>query len=31
MKRSWFQWSAETKDYADRVWNAYQDLRKDGK
>lgn len=32
MKRSWFQWSAETKDYADRVWNVYQDLkRKEGK
>ena len=26
MRKPWKYWSAETKDYADRVWNVYQDL-----
>ena len=32
MLRPWSRCSKETRDYADRVWNVYQDLkRKEGK
>lgn len=28
MKRPVSRWSKETRDYADRVWNVYQDLKR---
>jgi hypothetical protein len=28
MRKPWKDWSAETRDYADRVWNVYQDLQR---
>jgi len=31
MKRPISRWSAETRDYADRVWNTYEQLKKEGK
>ena len=31
MKRPVSRWSKETRDYADRVWNVYQQLKREGK
>lgn len=31
MRRPWSRWSAETRDYADRVWNTYEQLKREGK
>ena len=31
MRRPWSHWGKETRDYADRVWNVYQQLKREGK
>jgi len=31
MKRPVSRWSKETRDYADRVWNTYEQLKMEGK
>lgn len=31
MRRPWSHWGEETRDYADRVWNTYERLKKEGK